>query len=165
MTPLTEQQQKNIDALADKYAGYAGIPASYKTAEYILTHLSEFLPDNPGIKEISERAKEFIGNSVVSAYYVGTIESPYRALYEAATQEHAASIEMLHEAKSQIEYLHGKFKETGSGNDILSRIDTLLQKHEPDTLKAKHGFVRLAMAEVEEASSTPEKAREYLESQ
>ena len=34
----------------------------------------------------------------------------------------------LREAKSQIEYLHDKFAETGSGNGALARIDASLRK-------------------------------------
>ena len=34
--------------------------------------------------------------------------------------------EALSEARLQIEYLHGKFKETGSGNAVLARIDSAL---------------------------------------
>lgn len=36
--------------------------------------------------------------------------------------------EILHEAKLQIEYLNEKFKETGSGNSLLSRIETTLDE-------------------------------------
>jgi len=35
--------------------------------------------------------------------------------------------DVLQEAKLQIEYLHGKFKETGSGNSVLNRIDIVLK--------------------------------------
>ena len=36
--------------------------------------------------------------------------------------------EALREAKLQIEYLHGKFQETGSGNAVLARIDSALEE-------------------------------------
>lgn len=36
--------------------------------------------------------------------------------------------EGLKEAYQQISYLHDKFQETGTGNSVLSRIDTLLSK-------------------------------------
>ena len=34
----------------------------------------------------------------------------------------------LREARSQIEYLHSKFRETGSGNQVLAHIDAVLAK-------------------------------------
>jgi hypothetical protein len=37
-------------------------------------------------------------------------------------------VELLEEAQLQIEYLHNRFKETGSGNNVLSRIDALLKE-------------------------------------
>lgn len=37
-------------------------------------------------------------------------------------------IELLFEAKSQIEYLHWKFKQTGSGNNLIHRIETTLDE-------------------------------------
>jgi len=36
-------------------------------------------------------------------------------------------IKILEEARLQIEYLHNKFKPTGSGNSLLSRIETAIQ--------------------------------------
>lgn len=36
--------------------------------------------------------------------------------------------ELLAESGLQIEYLHNKFKSTGSGNNLLTRIETLLNK-------------------------------------
>jgi hypothetical protein len=38
-------------------------------------------------------------------------------------------IDLLDEARIQIEYLHKKFGETGSGNNVLSRIETELAKY------------------------------------
>lgn len=37
---------------------------------------------------------------------------------------------VLKEAKLQIEYLHGKFKETGSGNQVLAKIESVLNQAE-----------------------------------
>lgn len=37
-------------------------------------------------------------------------------------------IDMLIEARNQIEYLHGKFKETASGNAVMARLDDLRHK-------------------------------------
>ena len=37
-------------------------------------------------------------------------------------------IDVLDEARIQIEYLHGKFRETGTGNSVLARIETTLAK-------------------------------------
>jgi hypothetical protein len=36
--------------------------------------------------------------------------------------------EMLIEAKLQLEYMQGKFQETGSGNQVISQIVTILSK-------------------------------------
>jgi hypothetical protein len=38
-------------------------------------------------------------------------------------------IDLLDEARVQIEYLHKKFGETGSGNNVLARIETELAKY------------------------------------
>jgi hypothetical protein len=38
--------------------------------------------------------------------------------------------EALKEARLQIEYLHGKFQETSSGNNVLAKIDNALAKAE-----------------------------------
>lgn len=38
-------------------------------------------------------------------------------------------IDLLDEARLQIEYLHEKFGATGSGNNVLARIDTALAKY------------------------------------
>ncbi len=38
--------------------------------------------------------------------------------------------EVLKEAQLQIEYLHEKFGETGSGNQVLSKIQSVIQKAE-----------------------------------
>lgn len=37
-------------------------------------------------------------------------------------------VELIHDAGSQIEYLHDKFSETGTGNNVISRIKSLLTK-------------------------------------
>lgn len=37
-------------------------------------------------------------------------------------------LDVLKEAKLQIEYLHKKFGETGSGNSVISRIETVIEK-------------------------------------
>lgn len=39
-------------------------------------------------------------------------------------------VQKLHDARNQIEYLHDKFKETGSGNGTIAQIDYLLSKIE-----------------------------------
>lgn len=38
--------------------------------------------------------------------------------------------DMLKEAKVQIEYLHGKFSKTGTGESVISQIQTILEKYE-----------------------------------
>ena len=41
--------------------------------------------------------------------------------------------EALRDASLQIEYLHEKFQETGSGNAVLAKLRTLLgDTHDPD---------------------------------
>lgn len=40
---------------------------------------------------------------------------------------HKQLIEMLQEAKLQIEYLNEKFQETGTSNSVISRIERLLK--------------------------------------
>lgn len=47
---------------------------------------------------------------------------------ERLQEENARLRDLLHEAKLQIEYLHGKFEATGSGNNVLSRIESTLQQ-------------------------------------
>lgn len=53
--------------------------------------------------------------------------------YEAGATAWAAKtcglIDLLDEAHLQIEYLHKKFGETGSGNNVLARIETELAKY------------------------------------
>ena len=41
--------------------------------------------------------------------------------------DRAGLVGLLAEAKLQIEYLHDKFKETGSGNAVLGKIDSALK--------------------------------------
>jgi spore coat polysaccharide biosynthesis protein SpsF (cytidylyltransferase family) len=58
----------------------------------------------------------------------------YRIGYEAGATEWAGKaqqklIDLLDEARLQIEYLHKKFGETGSGNNVLARIETELAKY------------------------------------
>ena len=50
------------------------------------------------------------------------------ATLDTLTAENARYKALLQEARAQIEYLHGKFSETGSGNAVLARIDTALQE-------------------------------------
>lgn len=41
-------------------------------------------------------------------------------------ERYEAMVDALREAKLQIEYLHGKFTATGSGNAVLAQIDSVL---------------------------------------
>ncbi len=52
------------------------------------------------------------------------------ALIDRAVNAHDDLIEALREAERQIEYLHGKFQETGSGNQVLARIRAAIDKAE-----------------------------------
>jgi len=67
--------------------------------------------------------------SICSVYVLtdmsGGIEEEHTAHLISAAPD---LLEMLEEAKLQIEYLHGKFGETGTGNSVLSRIDSVIQK-------------------------------------
>ena len=54
------------------------------------------------------------------------IKHAYIAGFESRQPEVDKLKEVLHEAKLQIEYLHHKFAETGTGNAVLSRIESLL---------------------------------------
>jgi hypothetical protein len=49
------------------------------------------------------------------------------ALHEAKKAQ--GLVDLLDEARLQIEYLHKKFGETGSGNNVLARIETALAKY------------------------------------
>jgi hypothetical protein len=52
------------------------------------------------------------------------------ARYIEAGTEKQELIDMLAEAKQQIEDLHDKFKPTGTGNSVLARINLLLERYE-----------------------------------
>ncbi len=49
---------------------------------------------------------------------------------ESLIKQNNELIELLKEAQLQIEYLHEKFGETGSGNQVLSKIQSAIQKAE-----------------------------------
>jgi hypothetical protein len=75
----------------------------------------------------SREAKSFIPIATVEVGWEGPIETEQRAgigLILAAP----CLFEALLEAKLQIQYLHDKFSQTGSGNAILARIDAALAK-------------------------------------
>lgn len=121
MTPLTDQQRQKTGEWISNNAWANPAQAAAKTAEHILTHLSEFLPEDKEVYDwIKDAAYGEETDDDQMLYARAALNSPYRAMYEAMKQER-------------------------------------------DALKDKQGFVRLASAVAEEASSTPEKAREYLE--
>jgi len=70
-------------------------------------------------------------------YYLGTKGAEFSQSsfdgYTAGATEWAGKTQeladLLDEAHLQIEYLHEKFGETGSGNNVLSRIETALAKY------------------------------------
>jgi hypothetical protein len=41
--------------------------------------------------------------------------------------------ELLESCRLQIKYLHEKFRETGTGNQLLSQIDSFIQRHDNRT--------------------------------
>jgi hypothetical protein len=45
-----------------------------------------------------------------------------------ASPDTTSIIDVLIEARNQIEYLHGKFQETGSGNAVIAKLDDLRHK-------------------------------------
>lgn len=45
-------------------------------------------------------------------------------------QQRDELIQGCEEAIKQIEYLHGKFKETGTGNAVIAYLESLIQKHQ-----------------------------------
>jgi len=49
-----------------------------------------------------------------------------------ACNNHYKILDLLDEARLQIEYLHSKFKETGSGNIVLYRIEEAIKQVEDD---------------------------------
>lgn len=44
-------------------------------------------------------------------------------------QDHQEALGLLRDCVLQIEYLHQKFRETGTGNNILSHLKAYIQKH------------------------------------
>lgn len=52
-------------------------------------------------------------------------EDDLKELCEKANM-HDDLVDVLRECKTQIEYLHSKFKETGSGNAVLAKIEKLI---------------------------------------
>lgn len=55
----------------------------------------------------------------------GTLEEAAELYASSLRQENQQLRELLDEAKLQIEYLHKKFSETGTGNSVISRIAAL----------------------------------------
>ena len=93
MTQLTDQQRQKIEGIAQQYenrAGAEGVACAEHMGEYIMTHLSEFLPDDLLDKEIFNPDRRFMGHETEYAYREGMQMSPYRAMYEAVRQERDA---------------------------------------------------------------------------
>lgn len=107
MTPLTDQQRQTIEATALKLFPIINNPPLQDVyygervnciagMRHVLTHLSEFLPEDEDVDaEITANAAEYCKrvNKVFDfaiahmAYLTGAEESPYRAMYEAIRQE------------------------------------------------------------------------------
>lgn len=68
--------------------------------------------------------KNEYGMVIAETYLHGSSDEANANLIAAAPELYAA----LSEAKFQIEYLHEKFAETGSGNNMLAKIDAALAK-------------------------------------
>jgi hypothetical protein len=82
-------------------------------------------------KEISEKEQAQC-TEFTKGYKIG-----FKLGVEAGATEWAANaqglLNLLDEARLQIEYLHKKFGETGSGNNVLARIETALAKYKEVT--------------------------------
>jgi len=70
--------------------------------------------DNTELSDKYEEAKDQIASQ---SHYIKQLLSQRDEL-----------VELIHDAGSQIEYLHDKFSETGTGNNVISRIKSLLTK-------------------------------------
>jgi hypothetical protein len=77
--------------------------------------------------EIKDRFYKHSPNKIafLDGYESGLIDGAT----EWAGRAHQPLIDLLDEARIQIEYLHKKFGETGSGNNVLARIETELAKY------------------------------------
>jgi hypothetical protein len=75
------------------------------------------------IDRIKARSKEYAGEHISEqiAYQSGATEW--------AGMAQQPLLDLLDEARLQIEYLHKKFGATGSGNNVLARIETELAKY------------------------------------
>jgi hypothetical protein len=54
-------------------------------------------------------------------------DSIYENVIKPLREENERLREGIRDAILQIDYLHGKFEETGTGNAIISRLETMLQ--------------------------------------
>jgi hypothetical protein len=90
-------------------------------------------------KEARQTAETFgyqknseVTDDLADCYYAGAMVYVDKYIDADLKQDKFASL--LDEARLQIEYLHKKFGETGTGNNMLSRIETALHGK---TLKPK----------------------------
>lgn len=72
----------------------------------------------------TEPSKNDYGIEIAETFLHGSSDEANAHLIAAAPELYAA----LEEARLQIEYLHEKFSETGSGNNVLAKIDAALDK-------------------------------------
>lgn len=68
------------------------------------------------------------GNTFVRVAHGGQVVSPINKANAHLIASAPDLYEALSEARAQIDYLHEKFKETGTGNSVLAKIDAALSK-------------------------------------
>jgi hypothetical protein len=79
-------------------------------------------------QEFMSKVQEIIIDEAVSrGIQIDGYVAMSKAILALHEQEVKQKDEALREAKLQIEYLHGKFKETGSGNAVIAKIDAALE--------------------------------------
>lgn len=89
---------------------------------------------NVGEKEINidvvllEMMQGWASEKETSAFLVKSFNELIELAKQETKEEMQQFKDLLLDAKIQIEYLQDKFKETGSGNSVLSRIEKAIQE-------------------------------------
>lgn len=91
-----------------------GIPT--ETLESDATDLYLSLTENDVMKSENKRMFGVLETSLIA--------------YEKTKADKSELLDALRECLNQIEYLHGKFKKTGTNETVISRTQTILQKFE-----------------------------------
>lgn len=77
--------------------------------------VGDFILNHPAIKAVMTENGGY--------YYFGDVCT---LLKQYAEKERNIAVDLLDECRLQLEYLSNKFGETGTGNNLLSRINTFL---------------------------------------